>query len=617
MNGDAPSGHRGPALVLLVLFVAGGAVALSIDVPRTSYGIKSDEAVYVAAALSAAYDWNLSFERRDLERFEGLYHSGPEGIFLKRGKQIRLRVNAAFPFVHLVKRADPNRDRLYFGKALIYPLFTAPFVRVFGLNGFLVAHVVLLAIVAICGYLFLAARSSPAGAALFTGAFLGASSLPVFGVFLMPEIFNFTLVFVAYFLWLYKEVSPNRLHGPWPEVIAAVLLGLAAYSKPLPHALLIAPLVLFAWSRRLWTRGLALALAFAMAAGAGFMLTAAVSGEFNYQGGERRTFYTRFPFDAPGTSWEQSGISVGTGGAAQIDVLVAREMPIRFAHNLKYFLVGRHFGFIPYFFPGAVAVVAWLASRARSDVWRILTFVTFAASALGLIAVLPYTWSGGGGPPGNRYLVGAYPLLFFLLPPIDVAWPGIFAWIGGALFTAKMLVNPFIAAKYTYLMPERGQLRRLPVELTMVNDLPIMLDASRAHIPYGHEPTLFLYFLDQNAFPPEPSGMWIGGSGRADVIVRSLDPIDHLSMSAESPIHTVLTVSLGGPAVNVTLAPGKVSTFTVPASGVRYVQSYAYLMSAWSSEGFVPHAFDPQSKDFRNLGAQVRFQAVTRVQVVR
>jgi len=38
--------------------------------------------VYVAAALSAAFDGNLSFERRDLERFEGLYHKGPEGIFL-------------------------------------------------------------------------------------------------------------------------------------------------------------------------------------------------------------------------------------------------------------------------------------------------------------------------------------------------------------------------------------------------------------------------------------------------------------------------------------------------------------------------------------------------------
>ena len=35
------------------------------------------------------------------------------------------------------------------------------------------------------------------------------------------------------------------------------------------------------------------------------------------------------------------------------------------------------------------------------------------------LAILPYTWSGGGGPPGNRYFMAVYPVLFFLLPPIQ------------------------------------------------------------------------------------------------------------------------------------------------------------------------------------------------------
>ena len=83
--------------------------------------------------------------------------------------------------------------------------------RVFGLNGLLLFHVVLLAIVAICGYLFLAARSSPPAALLLTTAFLGASTLPAYAVFLTPEIFNFTLVLLAYFLWLYREVAPRTL----------------------------------------------------------------------------------------------------------------------------------------------------------------------------------------------------------------------------------------------------------------------------------------------------------------------------------------------------------------------------------------------------------------------
>src|SRR5436305_1338071 len=148
----APGRHRGAAAAGLVLFVVAAAWALTADPIHVGPGIageiKGDDAVYVAAALSAAFDGNLSFERRDLERFEGLYHKGPEGIFLKRGKTLRVRADAAFPFVHIEKRPDPRTDRLYFGKALIYPVVAAPFVRAFGLNGLLLLNVVLIAIAA-------------------------------------------------------------------------------------------------------------------------------------------------------------------------------------------------------------------------------------------------------------------------------------------------------------------------------------------------------------------------------------------------------------------------------------------------------------------------------------
>lgn len=598
----------------LVLFAVGAAVVIFVDVPRTGYGLKSDEATYVAAALSAAYDGNLSYERADVERFAGLYHSGPEGIFLKRGKVLRIRGSSSFPFVRVVRRADPRPDRLYFGKALVYPVVAAPFVRLFGLNGMLLLHVMLLGVVGVCGYAFLVVKSSSATAALFTTAFLGASVVPVYSVFLLPEAFNFSLVFIAYFFWLYKEVAPtSRLSAPWTDVAAALLLGVATYSKP-TNAILVAPLVLYPWWRRRGTWGVVVGGAAVAAAAACFAWNAAVSGEFNYQGGDRKTFYGAFPFDAPDATWERRGLSVSTSGEAQQGVLGDEHALSRFGHNVVYFVAGRHFGFIPYFFPGAVAIVAWLLSRARRDAWRLLSFLVFVAYALVLLIAIPYTWSGGGGPPGNRYLLSAYPVLFFVIPPIDSIAIGSLAWIGGAVFTAKMLVNPFVAAKYPFLTVEKGPARRLPVELTMVNDLPVRLatDPLRGRIPYGREPIMLLYFLDQNAFPPEPTGMWVSGAGRADIIVRTSDPIDHLRVDAESPIRTVLTVSIGGAPASVALTPGTVSTFTVPAAaGVRYVQSYAYLMSVRSSEGFVPHLQDPASGDYRNLGAQMRFSAVT------
>ncbi len=484
----------------------------------------------------------------------------------------------------------------------------------------LIFHVLLLAVVGVCAYLFLSAQSPPVAAALFSSAFLGAAVLPVYGVFLMPEIFNVALVFVAYFLWLYKEVRPGSddpLSERWTDVAAAVLLGLATYSKPVPNVFLVLPPVLFIWWRRDWLHGLKVGAAAAIVAAVFFGLTAAISGEFNYQGGDRKSITATpdpaqpdFPFDSPDATWERFPSQVATDGSAAWDVLTSPRTFHWFAHNLTYFAFGRHFGFLPYYFPGVVAIGLWLFSSARRDMWRLLIFGTFVVASLGLLLIVPFTWSGGGGPPGNRYLVSAYPILFFLVPPLESAIPGLFAWIGGAIFTAKILVTPFESANFTWLISERGPLRRLPVELTMPNDLPVMLaQPQRGRVRYGNEPFMFLYFLDQNAWPPEPEGMWVSGAGRADIIVRTVDPVGRLIVEAESPIATELVVSMGAGEVRTALQPRKPVTFEVPAGpGVHGRDGHAYLLSAQSSGGFVPHVFDRVSPDYRNLGAQLRFR---------
>lgn len=616
MIGGRPASHLGAAVLGLVLFVVAAAAALAVDVPRTTYGIKSDEATYIAAALSAAYDGDLAFERKDLERFAGIYHSGPDGIFLKRGKLMRIRSASRFPFVRILKREDPNRGRLFFGKAMAYSALAAPFVRFFGVNGLLLFHVVLLGAAGTCAYLFLAAQRPSASAAALTTAFLGASILPVYGVFLMPEIFNFTIVMVAYFLWLYKEVKPESpLSRPWTTWVAAALLGLGTYSKPLPTAILVAPLVLLAWSRRRWVHGFLVGLVAVLVASAFFGVNAAVTGEFNYQGGDRKTFYGSFPFDAPnGTAtWERRGGTVSTDTSTPQEVLSSSELPMRFAHNAEYFLVGRHFGFVPYFFPGVVAVLAWILSReARRDSWRLLIFGALLTAAVGLLILLPWTWSGGGGPPGNRYFFTAYPALLFLIPRGVSVAPGVLAWVGGALFTAKMLMSPFVAAKYPYLPMEKGPARRLPVELTMANDLPVRLaQPLRGHVQYRTDPGVLLYHLDQNSWPPEPNGMWISGSGRSEIIMRTAFPVEYVQFEAESPVPTVVTISLGSTPVRVALQPRRVTYFNVPASGVRGFGDFNYLLTTHSTEGFVPHLLEPANMDYRNLGAQLRFRPVT------
>jgi hypothetical protein len=81
-------------------------------------------------------------------------------------------------------------------------------------------------------------------------------------------------------------------------------------------------------------------------------------------------------------------------------------------------------------------------------------------------------------------------------------------------------------------------------------------------------------------------------------------------VTAVSPLPTTFIISMGAAEVRVPLQPGKASTFPVPASGVRDLRSYAYLLSARSTEGFTPHLRDPANEDRRNLGVLMRFTAV-------
>lgn len=608
------------ALCLLLVAVAG---AISVDVVRAGFKVKSDEATYVAMTLSAAYDGDLTYERNDLERFIGIYQQGPEGLFLKRGKRLRIHGTSSPPFISATKLPDLNKNRLYYGKAMVYPLLAAPFVRLFGMNGFYVLHVLLLALACLCGYVFLEATSDPAPALASTLAFVGVSVVPIYGIFLMPDLFNFAVVFVAYFFWLYKEVAQPRwwvLRGNWSDAAAALLLAAATYSKP-TNAPLIAPLVLLMLYRRRWRGAVVTGLVFLFATVAWFGLNAAVTGELNYQGGDRKTFYGSYPFESPTRDiWAERTELVTTNNADTENVLEPSQLVSRVRYNVEYFLVGRHFGFVPYFFPGVVALMAWLVSAKRSESWRVLVAGGCLVTVVVLLLFLPYTWSGGGGPPGNRYFLGVYPVLFFLMPRA-VPWHAVLAFAGGALFTAKILVNPFVSAKNTWEIAERGFARRLPVELTMANDLPVMLaQPPRGHIPYRNGREVLLYFLDPHAFPPEPVGhaadgatlwgMWISGSGRAEVIVRADYRVEAIEVEAASPIRTVLTVSFGATPVTVTLEPQKTSTFTVRASGVRGWKDYNYLLTARSTEGFIPHLVDPTSTDYRNLGAQLRFRPV-------
>ena len=584
---------RDPALQIVLLFFAVLTVAaLSMDVGRTTYGVKGDEATYVAMALSIAHDRDMAYTREDIVRFFRVYGRGPDGIFLKPGQG-----------------AAAANNRLFFAKSYIYPLAAAPFAWVADLNGLLTFNVLLLAGVFLCLYAFASARLSPAAAALTSTAFLGASIVPFYAVFLAPETFNLALVCFAYFLWLYKEVAdapeklPALFQGRRAELAAAALLGLAVFSKP-SNLPLVAPLVALAWWRRRFLDGLLIGAACCCVTAACFGVNAWITGEWNYQGGlARKTFYGRFPFEQPAYAFESLGRSVVTN---ELPLQLTGDSVAQLGRNIAYFLTGRHFGLAPYFFPGLV-IAGWMISRRRTAApWQVVIAGMLVLSALGLLFLLPNTWSGGGGPLGNRYFLGFYPAFFFLLPAGRSVVPGLLAWGGGVLFVSQVLVAPFVAAKNPWLIPEQGPLRILPVELTMVNDLPVRLDAGRSLVAYNTNPRLYLYFLDDNAGRPEDPGIWVMGGRRADMIVRTDEPLTALTVRLSAPICNRVTVTVDGTSRSVDLRRDEPAELLFPVRGVLAAGGQNFLISVTSRDGVMPRLSNPQSRDARFLGVRLR-----------
>jgi len=615
--------------------------ALTANYPKLSHGFFSDASTYYGLGHSLADDGDFEFRREDLVRVWREFPSGPEGIFLKRGADPDLRLDATVPFVHVDVRPDADPTRLYFAKSFLYPLFAAPFIAVAGTNGFLVLHALVVVATFLCAYAFLAARSHPLAALLFAGAFVFVSVVPVYLVWLTPDLFNLGLVTLGYFFWLYKEVAtPSTPAGtprsPWlvgrsSDLVAAAWLGLATFSKP-THVLLMLPVLALFVLRRRWRHGFLCGVVFAAVTLGLFGANIAVTGEWNYQGGDRKTFYSGgesrgFPFQTDDRTFETTGIGRATN-SVPLEVLANRDAVVDvFRHNLGYFFVGRHTGFAVYFLPGMAAIALFLLRRRDRGAWGWLVLAGGLGSAVFLMLYMPFTYSGGGGPVGNRYFLGVYPVFLFLTPALASPWPAVATAAASALFVAPLLNNPFYTSFYPGEHTKTGLFRRLPLELSLVNDLPVNVSPSRSRQPLGGTPPLSGYFMDDNAYNREGDAFWVRGESRADVMLRAPAPVEITAEGERARALRVpqmeLTLETGPKPNRVTIRTAAgTAVVDVPANDRRGVvvdmgpglpykpypenpTNYVYALSIESATGFIP-LFETGGRDNRHLGIFVR-----------
>ncbi len=601
----------------IVLAVVSGLIlttAFAVDLPQVSDGrFWSDGASYYAMAGSLAFDGDLEFRPEDLARVRASYPGGPQGVFLKRVPDGR------------------GGTRLVYAKSLVYPAAAAPFVRLLGADrGPLVLNAMMLVAALWLGFALLrdTGHGDALAAAGATAVLLGGIS-PAYLLWPTPEVFCLGLVTFGLVAWRWQR-----------PLLAAVLLGIAAYAKP-TNAALALPLLLepllstmqaggtLGWRRGLrepGRRGLALAITVLL----GFGVNRAVTGEFNYMGGDRKTFYDRYPFD-PGVSFD-SGVWMITDHVGPLvagrdeDARSSRvaaprtlaELRQSLGLNLLYFWIGRFGGALPYFPGVAIATLLFLLLGPRDRAgW--LALVALLVSWLGYVLIIPDNWYGGAGTIGNRYFLNVVPLGLLLLPRARASWAAALALPATAILLGPVLASPVHHALAPGEHATSPRFRVMPPELTMLNDLSVFTDVWRRRRPYnapqgdpslrppGAPPSYFLWFPDDGTFGQEQSfreeGFWLRGGESSEVVLQTLAPTRAIRLIVTAgPAGDIVTARLGRDRQRLVLKPlgTRELVFEPRQTPIGYYGSQLYRLQLGSRFG------GPTERDHRKLGSFVR-----------
>lgn len=493
-----------------ILFVAAGLAVNPLKLTRAFY---SDEAVYYTMAYSFAYDGDMEFQQKDLVRVYSEFSAGPQGIVLK---------------------LNERDSTIVFGKAFLYSLVAAPFVRVFGTSGFFVLHALLLWLNLLCAYKFCSRFMKPATAVIFSIFYFLANASLVYLFWMTPEYFNMSLICYGIFFFVADEsLHPDlRLFkSPYNYIIAAIFFALATYSKPTNGALIL-PLGIWMLYRRKILHAMITLSVFVLVTVALFGMNVYFTGDWNYQGGRRSVFNNNFPYGRAGASpfapFNQKKVIKGG--------LRPPFVPKAFLYNWGYFFFGRFSGLAIYFFPMFFVLLYYLVGKKNN-----LSTAVYFCGWVGILTYMvgiPWNYFGGSGTIGNRYLLNSFPILAFVLAQEPSR-----KWIAAGFMASLAFTSPFlftpVKSSFDNAFHQRHSLfLDLPIERTLLADLPINTNELARRVAFDQNPTYLLYFMDNNTFFKEAYnhqyGFWVKGEKNAEVIIRSFQPVSRLKVMVQS-----------------------------------------------------------------------------------
>jgi hypothetical protein len=587
------------ALLLIFLFFLGFSLFINLPELQKNF-LFADEAIYYSMTQSLAQDGDLKYTKNDLNRYYQVFLSGPLGIFLKKGKD----------------------GQIFYAKSFAYPLFAAPFVKIFGYNGFFVFHSLLLLLILLMGFTYFSLSNKPALSLLFVLTFLFASVAGVYFIWISPDFFNLFLVFSTLFLWLYKlkykeknnqEERKNKFQGflqsNWTDYIACALVGIAVFSKP-PNVVLMGPMVLYTLYKKKFLKSALMILIFLLTSGLFWGTNYLVTGDWNYQGGERKTFYFKYPLEREGMTFDSLGHKMSTEGYGQKHLLPVKVI----IYNFFYYFWGRFTGIAWYFFPALLFLILFFLGKKRFYQWLILA--ALAGEILIYIILMPDNYAGGGGAVANRYFLNIYPLFLFL-PGLKRSFKEIgLNWIVASVFISQILISPLRHSHFPATHAKKFPFKILPAELTLVNNLPTNTNPYAHRQEVGTSPNIgWLHFLDDNFHPKlEPDGFWTRGPYTAEIILKTYYPVKKLNFQLlNNPrMRNEITVKVGRAKKKITLGKKQWGNLSfVPGNGFQTSKwIHLYKIKIKASKGSLPYYEDEKSDERRFLGVFFKIEII-------
>ncbi len=557
--------------VLFLLFIV--FFSFSIDLPTSKKGgFFSDESTYYAIIQSLAHDGDLKYERNDIIRIREEFWVGPTGLFLKKGRN----------------------GQLFFAKSFIYPLLAAPFYRLFDVHGILLANGLMILLVLLMGFLLLRQHHPVRQSFSFTLIYLFSSIAFIYIWWTTADLFNFFVNFAALFFFFYKFKKPAWNH------MAAVFFAAAIFSKP-NNALHIGVLFLLLLYRRQWKRfAVATLLCLIVLAGL-FYFNYSQTGEINYQGGDRRSFYGNFPLERPDFTF---------AGAVRMstDNYWSRLYisPAIVLLNLFYYIFGRFTGMFIYFFPAVFLLLLFFFQKKEPEDWFLLAAI--AASIFFYILITPENYFGGGGSLGNRYFLNIFPIFFFLgfrersfrftLVPL----------IAAVVFLSPVYMDAMFHSASPRFTGTAFPANLFPPEKTQYSTLPSNTNPRAFNRQIGDQYTLFM--LNDNYNPIEGESFWTKSDQELEFFLLAPRQVKTFAVQLKNipkPNHVFLKIE--HKKLKVFIEPGGVRMVTfskIPALNIDH--RYLYYFKIKSDRAFCPYFEEPGSYDRRLLGVQAHIQ---------